>query len=53
MKHRNRVMLAMLSIAEVEVGKDKFETLNLLRMQAIQWHRPVCPAGWRAYPISC
>ena len=28
-KYRNRVMLAMVSIAEVEVGKDKCETLNL------------------------
>jgi|ERR1740137_255852 len=36
-EQRDKVVLAMVKIAEVEVGKEKNEILNLLRKQAMQW----------------
>merc|ERR1711892_157024 len=36
-EQRDKVVLAMVKIAEVEVGKEKNEILNLLRNQAMQW----------------
>lgn len=36
-EQRDRVVLALVSMLEMDIGKEKVDTLNLLREQAMQW----------------